>query len=105
MPDVKYVDEQGFAWLKRVKDKTVPTMYRRGITIGPPDLSSLSLEQDELKRLQNALVDAYLVNAELIRGNVTQLHNVIKGALPHKNTRELVKQVKVIYQQEYFRGD
>ena len=64
MTDVKYVDEDGYTWLKRVTERAKPEHYNRGITIGPPDLSELDLTQDERKVLQEGLVNSRLVNCD-----------------------------------------
>ena len=103
MPDVKYIDADGYAYLKRVRDVSKPAQYGRGITIGPPDLAETGLPEDELKVLQEALVDAWLVNAPLIRGSARQLYAVIQQALPRRNTRGLVQAVKSIYQKDYYK--
>lgn len=103
MPDVKYIDAEGYAWLKRVRDTAKPNLYGRGVTIGPPDLAELGLPEDELKVLQEALVDAWLVNAPLIRGSAAHLYTVVQQALPRRDTAHLVQHIKSIYQRAYYK--
>jgi hypothetical protein len=103
MPDVKYIDNNGFAWLKRVKDGAKPEQYYRGIFIGPPDLRELNLPEEDLKILQEALVDAWLVNAELLRGSANRLRAVVKHALPQQDTRALVRGIKSVMQREVYK--
>jgi hypothetical protein len=103
MPDVKYIDANGYASLRRVREGTQPDHYSRGVTLGPPDLT-LPLSEDEIKRLQEALVDAWLVNAELIRGSSRMLYDTVKKTLPKKDAKLLVRYIKSIYQNAYYGG-
>lgn len=100
MPDVTYVDKHGYAWLKRVSDKTKPENYARGVTIGPPDLSELDLTEDELKVLQKALVDSRLVNLTLVRGSRNALYKVVKGAVPKRDTKAIIRYILSIMQRD-----
>lgn len=100
MPDVKYVDQEGFAWLKRVSDKAKPQYFARGITVGPPDLSELDLTEDELKALHEALVNSRLVNAMLVRGSRNHLFIIVKAALPRRNTKAVIRQLLSIMQRD-----
>jgi hypothetical protein len=102
MKEVVYTDTKGFSWLVRVNDSTQPKDYRSGIRVGPPDLSGLHLPEEQIKVLQNRLVEASLVNAELIRGSVSKLHNLVKNTLPTAPTKEVVRAIKAIYQKEFF---
>lgn len=100
---VKYKDYEGYAWLVNVDDTTMPEDYDKGIIVGPPPLlTCIDLDEDELKVLQEALVDAYLVNAAYINGSADKLYNVVKNALPNKNTRQLVREIKSVYQLDYY---
>ncbi len=100
MPDVKYVDEDGYTWLKRVTERAKPEHYNRGITIGPPDLSELDLTQDERKVLQEGLVNSRLVNAELVHGSRNHLFNVVKAALPKRNTKAVIRHILSIMKRD-----
>lgn len=98
--DVKYIDENGYTWLKRVKDNTKPEFYYRGITLGPPVLD-LPIKDEDAKKLQAALVDARLVSAELLRGSSGKLYEIVKRVLPQHNTKFIVRYIKSRYQAIY----
>jgi hypothetical protein len=105
MKEVKYRDENGYAWIVRVSDDTQPKDYKSGIRVGPPDLESLDLPETKRKLLQQRLVDAGLVNAELIKGSAGKLYAIVKNTLPTANASEVknvVRAVKSVYQKEFY---
>lgn len=102
LQDVVYKDSEGLTWLVRVNEGTPPELYSSGIRIGPPDLSSLKLNEKDSKKLQEALVKARLVNAELIKGNAEALLRAISSVMPVRDAKAVREQIKSIYQQEYY---
>ncbi len=100
--DVVYTDANGYAWLVRVTEDTLPKDYRSGIYLGPPDLSSLNIPAEKRKLLQKRLVEKKLVNAELIKGSRTVLYNTIKDTLPGAKVKDLVMEITSIYQHAFY---
>lgn len=101
MPEVKYTDSEGYAYLVRVPDGTSKSEYAKGIVLGPPDLREIGLSlKDELK-LRHHLVDAGLVNAQTIKGSNQKLASVVKRVLSNKaDYKGVVRWIKSIYQRD-----
>lgn len=103
MPVVKYNDDNGFLWAVVVPPNVEKDQWEYGVVIGPPDLSGLGLTKNETKRLHNALVEADLYSVKTVKGNTGELLALLKKLFPKKNGKELVRQIKSVLQQEYFK--
>lgn len=99
MPDVKYTDNEGLMWIVGVPPNAPEEIYKWGVPVGPPDLSSLGLTKTDRKKLQNALVDAGFVLAPHLVGKRKELKALLKKLeLPDSLLREIIS----LYQRVYY---
>ena len=99
--NVRYTDKQGLTWVTSVPAEATPDMYRWGVPVGPPDLSSLGLEKKEWVALQAALVDMDLIVAPQLMGKRAEIKLILKKlGLPEY----LLKEIISLYQQAYYAG-
>lgn len=107
MPIQEYTDENGFRYVVEVPAGTDPAQYRRGIRLGPPDLSSLKLDRDQLRELHNSLVEKRLLYAPDIEkpGRMQEVYVLLQAATKNakdSQVRDLLKSLVSLYQQEYY---
>lgn len=88
-----YTDNSGRTWNVLVPPDIDEEL---GIRLGPPDLSHLIEDEDQLNNLYKALAEAYLYNADQVNGNRKALKKVLDsmGLLP------LLRQVMSVYAQQ-----
>jgi hypothetical protein len=98
MPVVKYNDRQGYSWAMLVPEEE-KLDYSRGAILGPPDLTSLGLTEQTLKKLHKLLVESNLYNAAQLMGNRKRLVQIIQQL---NLDRKLVREITMIYQREYY---
>jgi hypothetical protein len=107
MPIQEYTDENGFRYVVEVPPGTDPAQYKRGIRLGPPDLSSLKLSQDVLRELHNGLVEKRLLYAPDIEkpGRMQEVLALLQAVTKNakdQQVRDLLRSLVSLYQQEYY---
>lgn len=99
---VIYTDKDGWKQVRLVPNDLSPLEYYQGILIGPPDLSSLSLDGDTLRALNNALVEAELITFEDLNGRRADLFKIAVQTCGEQAALAVRYQVLGIYQRDWF---
>ena len=97
---VNYTQKNGFKQVREVPaNLTNEEEYKRGILVGPPDLSGLGLPVDQTKQLNNWLVDQGLTEFQILGrpGNYDKLLTGIQDVIGKKD-KELMVRVLTIFQ-------
>ena len=94
---IKYTDSDGKCWSVLVPDGVLD--HSLGAWLGPPDLSSLDLDEDLLNQLQCLLVENNLYNAEQLHGNRAVLYKIIKAL---NLSTSLIRAITSLYQADYY---
>jgi hypothetical protein len=102
MPRVVYTNEDGFKEIREVPNNLSPSDYYMGILIGPPDLSSVTKNKMKLRLLNNALVDAKLIQWPDLAGQRHKLTEIVSRLWQKTEDRRHIKyKILVIYQRDY----
>lgn len=95
---VVYTDNENLTWAVVVPVGTPEEDYQTGIVLGPPDLSSLDLQQSQRERLQKALVEAGFYNAPQLMGKRQEFNKLLKSlGLPDTYYRNVLHLYQVAY--------
>lgn len=100
---VIYTTDDGFREIRKVPEGIPVSEYNTGIFIGPPDLSDLKVNKNDLRKINNMLVDHQWISLPNLNGKraelLRQLENL--GHVPDK-ARKLRSAIIRIYQIDYY---
>lgn len=78
--EVTWSDRDGRRFVVMLPDLVPDSEARRGVPIGPPDLSGLGLPHSVEVRLNNELVARRLLRREDLRGRIAELTSAVMAA-------------------------
>lgn len=102
MAIVTYTNEQGLKKVVEVPYNLVDkTQYRHGILLGPPDLSSIGLNSENTRLLNDALCDLGILDYATMSGRRHQALEAIKTfVFDDQQAKEILGSLIALYQQE-----
>lgn len=89
---------------RKVPHSLQPSDYDRGVLVGPPDLTTLSLEEDKALALNNALVDAGFSDFESLSGRRADLLRLVQIVLDLSldEARQMKHDLLVLYTRDFY---
>lgn len=102
---VVYTSSSGWKEFRKVPRNLHPADYYKGTLVGPPDLNSLKLSEENTLALNNALVDAGYVNYKSLVGhrlNLLRMVQSLLGIQDEKAALNMRLQIIGLYQKDYY---
>jgi len=105
MPAVVYTTEDGWKQVRIVPKRASARDYGKGVLVGPPDLlelQTIGLSVEEIRQINNALVEAGIVNYESLKGNRGMLVSILREIVGQENVSSVRNYILYIFERERF---
>lgn len=99
---VEYTNKQGYIYMKLVPDESDTRDYHMGITVGPPDLDEVPIEEEERLLLHNALAREKLLRYPDLSGNRGKLLELIRRSVKSMDAKDARYWIMRAYQKQMF---
>lgn len=101
---VVYTTNQGWLEFRKVPHNLHPADYYKGLLVGPPDLTSLGLSEEDTLALNNALVGAGYADYKSLAGRRLNLLRLVESTLGISEEEAVKIRLQIIglYQKDYY---
>ncbi|HMN10739.1 MAG TPA: hypothetical protein PKD55_00270 [Bellilinea sp.] len=78
MGEVIYTNDDNYIEVRWVPDYAQPEQYQWGVLLGPPDLTSLDLPEEQVREVNNRLATAMIYDLHTLTGRRGELVRILE---------------------------